>query len=284
MGFTINRLSVSDRCKNNAGILVLVISVILFIYSCEDQPVEREPFTAPAPSATADSWTEPAGYHLAWSDEFDGPDIDLSNWNYETEATGWDPSRNGEWQRYTDNGTGGGNGGYTSARMVTQGKHSWQYGIIAACMQLPYGKGIWPAFWMMGVAGAWPANGEIDIMEMIGGEGNPGGDYDNITRAALHWDNSGHQSVGGTHLMPDKLAADWHYYICEWTATSITIKIDDITVFSQDITSSQFDEFRQPAYILLNLAIGGDWPGPPDSNTVFLQYMYIDWVRVYQPD
>ncbi|MBN2353691.1 MAG: glycoside hydrolase family 16 protein [Spirochaetales bacterium] len=255
-----------------------------------------DPFTAPPPSDTQDNWDPPDGMDLAWSDEFDGPDIDLSAWSYETEATGWSHTWNCEWQRYTDNGTGGpnasinngvlviralkttgGDGGYTSARLVTKGKRSWKYGVIVARMQLPYGQGMWPAFWLMGNSGAWPANGEIDIMEMIGG-----GTKDRISHGAVHWENGGHCSTGGEYQNAEPLAADWHYYELNWTPKTITIKFDGQTVHTQDITSTDCDEFRQPNYALLNLAVGGTWPGPPDATTVFPQYMYVDWVRVYQ--
>ena len=255
-----------------------------------------EPFTAPPPSDSPDTWVAPAGKSLVWSDEFDGPGIDLSTWSYETEATGWSPTWNGEWQRYTNNGTGGpnasindgalvikaektcgGDGGYTSARLVTKGKKSWRYGVIVARMQLPCGQGMWPAFWLMGNSGAWPANGEIDVMEMIGG-----GTNDRISHGAIHWDNNGHCTAGGTYQNAAPLASDWHYYELDWTPTAITVKFDDNVVFTKDISAAEFEEFRQPAYALLNLAVGGTWPGPPDGTTAFPQYMYVDWVRVYQ--
>jgi beta-glucanase (GH16 family) len=277
---------------------ISTVIILVTFSNCEHLPAEREPFTAPPPSSNTDNWTPPPGYQLVWSDEFDDPEINLNNWSYETEETGWSPTWNSEWQRYTDNGTGdrnasinngvlvikgidtdGGNGGYTSARMVTKNKQSWQYGIIAARMQLPEGQGMWPALWMMGINRGWPACGEIDILEMIGG-----GAKDQIARAALHWDNGGHQTIGNTRTMPEKLSADWHYYECVWTATSITIKIDGNEYFTKDISDGQFEEFRQPFYLLLNLAIGGEWPGPPSSSTEFPAYMYIDWVRVYQPE
>ncbi|MBN1647831.1 MAG: glycoside hydrolase family 16 protein [Spirochaetales bacterium] len=282
------------------GMSILLFFSVLFCAACtEPEPSEREPFTAPPPSGSSDTWTDPAGYTLVWSDEFTDPAINLENWSYETEDTGWSPSWNGEWQRYTENGTGdrnacindgvlvikgiettGGNGGYTSARMVTKDLHSWQYGIIAARLQLPYGQGMWPAFWILGNNGSWPANGEIDIMEMIGGADQ----RDYTTHAAVHWDDNGLTSASDELVMPEKLCDDWHYYECEWTASSILIRIDGTTVLTQDITTAAMSEFHQPAYILLNLAIGGTWPGPPDETSEFPQYMYIDWVRVYQAD
>ena len=132
---------------------------------------------------------------------------------------------------------------------------------------------------MLGDSGQWPSCGEIDIVEMIGGGVN---DY--TTHAALHWGEPGdtHASASGEYVYSERLADDWHYYECEWNESEIIIRFDDIEVFSMDITDTEKDEFRHPFYILLNLAIGGSWPGPPDNTTDFPQYMFIDWVRVYQ--
>ncbi len=281
-----------------AMIFILTVGWFAIVTAgCELPELER--FTAPPPNSSSGSWSPPSSKTLVWSDEFDGPDVNLSNWSYETEATGWSPTWNGEWQRYTDNREGGpnaciidgalviralkttgGDGGYTSARLVTKAKHSWQYGVIVARMQLPYGQGLWPAFWLMGNTGSWPANGEIDVLEMIGGTVPPKSDYE--AHAALHWYNGGHQSYGQIHLNVDRLTDAWHYFELEWTDTQIQIKFDGVTYLTRDINAAEYDEFRQPAYMLLNLAVGGTWPGPPDAATVFPQYMYIDWVRVYQ--
>lgn len=256
-----------------------------------------EPFIAPSPSSAADTFVAPAGQSLIWADEFDGEGINLDNWSYETEQNGtWSHSWNNEWQRYTDNDTGGpnasindgvlviralktngGDGGYTSARLVTKGKHSWRYGTIVARMQLPYGQGIWPAFWMLGDYGEWPANGEIDIMEMIGGE-----IHDNTTHATIHWLDGTQISAGDSYVHDTKLADDWHYYKLTWTENSMTFWFDDVVVFTGDISSPAMSEFHQPFYLLLNLAVGGGWPGPPDVTTEFPQHLYVDWVRVYQ--
>jgi beta-glucanase (GH16 family) len=285
------------RIKSAAIFIFTAVLLAVFTAGCELPALER--FTAPPPNSASGSWSPPSGKTLAWSDEFDGPDIDLSKWSYQTEATGWSPTWNSEWQRYTDNREGGpnacindgvlviralrnydGDGGYTSARLVTKDKCSWQYGVIVARMQLPYGNGMWPAFWLMGNTGAWPANGEIDVLEMIGGTNPLCSDY--VAHAALHWDNGGHQPYGTTHTDADRLTDKWHYYELEWTDTQIQIKFDGITYLTRDITPAEYDEFRQPAYALLNLAVGGSWGGYPDGTTVFPQYMYIDWVRVYQ--
>jgi beta-glucanase (GH16 family) len=276
----------------NAILLIIISS--LFV-SCNNNPGEE---IIREPSDTPDTYTPPPGLTLTWSDEFDGPDINLDVWSYETEENGWSHTWNNEWQRYTDNGTGGenafiedsiltikaikttgGDGGYTSARMITKDFDAWQYGTIAARIQMPYGQGVWPAFWMLGETGQWPASGEIDIVEMIGG-----GIQDYTTHATLHWDEpeGTHKSYGGDYEYSERLADEWHYYECEWSSDEITIRFDDAVVMTMSITGVEKSEFRQPFYILLNLAIGGNWPGDPDETTVFPQYMFIDWVRVYQ--
>jgi hypothetical protein len=128
------------------------------------------------PPTTPPPTTPPPGWRLVWSDEFNGPTVDTSSWNFQTGCSGWG---NGEWENYTNGGNavfqngvliiearnvGGGNCGYTSTRMNTQGKRSWQYGRMEARLAIPSGQGLWPAFWMMGNSGGWPTNGEIDIM------------------------------------------------------------------------------------------------------------------------
>ena len=246
------------------------------------------------PSTNGGTFNPGPGYTLVWSDEFNGDSIDTSVWSYETEATGWSHYWNNELQHYTDNGRGGPNAfvtngmlvikaikvndnntfdSYTSARMVTKGKKSWQYGVIAARIALPYGKGIWPAFWMLGNNETWPACGEIDIMEQIG---NPS----NRVHATLHWYDGGHKYYGTSTNIQNPL--EFHIYHAEWTRTYIKIGVDGNFYFNMDITGPAVTEFHQPFYILLNLAVGGNWPGKPDSTTKFPQYMFVDWVRVYQ--
>lgn len=261
------------------------------------------------PSTNADSHTTPANYHLVWSDEFNGMHINTADWSYDTVATGWSHKFNYEWQDYTDNGTGGPNAfvtngvlvikatrkqpfnakhSYDSARLTTQGKHSWQYGKIAARMTQPYGNGVWPAFWMLGDGGGtWPACGEIDIMELVGGSlgASKEGGGDNISFANCHWANflNIHDSSGSQKIKINA-PSNFHVYELEWSTNSIKMFLDGVKYYSLNTSPEAMSEFRQKFYIILNLAIGGTYPGYPDSTTVFPQYMYIDWVRVYQHD
>ncbi len=235
------------------------------------------------------------GKTLVWSDEFDGPAGSPPNpadWGYEIGYI-----RNNELQSYTDRPEnahldGNGNlvikalkenyrgGDYTSASINTLGKHSWKYGRIEMRARLPYSRGIWPAFWGMGNEGAWPASGEIDIMEMIGG--GPG--YDNVVYGTAHWDDSGHKESGSSPftLPAANFCDDYHIFAIEWNAQKITWYMDETAYKTLDISGEALSEFHQPFYLLLNLAVGGSWPGDPDETTVFPQEYSIDYVRIYQ--
>lgn len=230
------------------------------------------------------------GYRLVWSDEFEGSQVKSSEWDFQI---GPNPSNN-ELQYYTSrsnniyvsNGfliikalkeTYGGMA-YTSARIST--KKSWQYGKIEARIKMPFGQGIWPAFWMLGKnigTIGWPKCGEIDITEMIGGAN------DNRTFATLHWEQNGHASYGTSYALPSgKLADDFHVFSAVWTPRKVECYIDGISYYTIDISPSDLSEFRAPFFILLNLAVGGNWPGNPDASTVFPQTMTVDYVRVYE--
>jgi len=233
---------------------------------------------------------------LIWSDEFDYIGFpDPSKWNIETGGNGWG---NNELQYYTNSqnnvmvdneiltitareeSVGGRD--YTSARITTQNKFSFKYGRIEARIKLPYGQGMWPAFWMLGAninSVSWPACGEIDIMEMVGGPGN-----DNTTYATLHWDNDGiHADYGQSYTLPSGILADgYHIFSVEWNSQGINAFIDDIQYYTVDITPAQLSEFHNNFFIILNVAVGGNWPGSPDETTSFPQTMEIDYVRVFQ--
>ncbi len=234
-------------------------------------------------------------YQLVWSDEFDAPAINPFKWGMDLGAGGWG---NSELENYTsrtenayiDSGMlvikaikENYNGSfYTSARMKTQGKASWLYGKVEARMKLPYGQGIWPAFWMLGdniSSVSWPKCGEIDIMEMIGGSGT----RDQTTYGTAHWDNNGHVSLGSNKaLAGGKFADDFHIFSITWTPQSIIWYLDGYPYYVVPISSADRAAFQKKFFIILNLAVGGVWPGNPDLSTVFPQKLYVDYVRVYQ--
>jgi len=233
--------------------------------------------------------------NLIWSEEFNYTGLpDATIWNMETGGGGWG---NNELQYYTNSESNAsvGNGvltitakeealggrDYTSARITTQNKFDFKYGKIEARIKLPYGQGIWPAFWMLGAnisSVGWPACGEIDIMEMIGGSGN-----DNTTHSTIHWDNNGqHASYGESYTLPTGiLADDFHIFSVEWDSQKIKGFIDGIQYFTADITPSALSEFHNDFFIILNVAVGGNWPGSPNATTEFPQTMQVDYIRIY---
>ncbi|MBE0637448.1 MAG: glycoside hydrolase family 16 protein [Bacteroidales bacterium] len=234
--------------------------------------------------------------NLIWAEEFNYTGKpDPAKWNTETGGTGWG---NEELQYYTDSESNAyvengvltitareeqvGGRDYTSARITTQGKFDVKYGKIEARIKLPYGQGLWPAFWMLGAnfdQVGWPACGEIDIMEMVGGTNG-----DNTCHATLHWDNDGeHAQYGLSYTLTSGIFADnFHVFAVEWDDQEIRAYVDDIQYYVADITPAGLSEFQNNFFIILNLAVGGNWPGPPNASTEFPQTMQIDWVRVYQ--
>lgn len=240
---------------------------------------------------SADSY---AGKTLVWSDEFDGDAIDLNNWTYDLGAHGWG---NQELQLYTSNSDNSYvNEGnllivakdegpmYTSARMKSIGLQEFQYGRIDVRAVLPKGQGIWPAIWMLGAnfpTAGWPACGEIDIMELIGSAPN-------YVHGTVHYGNdySQHQHTGqGTGIPFGQTFADeFHVFSIDWNESGITWLLDDQPFYSinQNVTGSQNYPFDNPFFFILNIAVGGQWPGYPDETTEFPQYMAVDYVRVFQ--
>jgi len=251
------------------------------------------------PDSTLTNATPPDGWTLVWSDEFNQPDgtaPDSTKWDYDIGGKGWG---NHELEYYTsstnnvriENGKlviearkeslGGRN--YTSARLQTHGKWSWTYGRIEARIKVPRGQGFWPAFWMLGTnidSVGWPACGEIDIMENLGRE--PG-----LIHGTVHGPGYfGAGGIGGLFALPggEAFADDFHIFAIECETNRIRWFVDDQPYFA--VTPASLPRgtqwvFNQPKFLLLNLAVGGGWPGNPDSTTIFPQRMLVDYVRVY---
>jgi beta-glucanase (GH16 family) len=274
-------------------------------------PYDAGKVYAPAPDASASSPNDDAGadaggsaaddsgssaipgWTLVWSDEFNGANgspVDSTKWQHETGGN----NANDELEYYSDSiensqqyggnlvitATSDGQGNYTSARINTAGLFSQQYGRFEARAQLPYGQGIWPAFWMLGNnidQVSWPACGEVDIMETIGTDVGE-------NHGSLHspgWDPT------AVYPLPNggSLADAFHTYAVEWQPGEIRFYVDDNLYETQDQSGAPgggwvFDD--QPFFIIINVAVGGDWPGNPDSTTVFPQKLLVDWVRVYK--
>lgn len=255
-------------------------------------PTSVPPTLLPSPTA---EW-ERTGWQMVWQDEFDGPELNLQNWTFDIGGGGWG---NQEWQAYTSRPENVrveegmlviearqepefiGGREYSSARIKTQGLYAWQYGRIEARLKLPYGQGIWPAFWMLGediYKKGWPAAGEMDVMEFIGRE------PDHIYATVHGPGYSGGGGIGSSITVPaDSLRDDFHVYAIEWEQNEIRWYFDDRQYFklSADDVPDEW-VFDHPFFIILNLAVGGRWPGYPDDTTVFPQFLYVDYVRVYQ--
>ena len=241
-------------------------------------------------------------WKLAWSDEFEVDSIDKNNWNFQVVEAG---HFNDEWQRYTNSSKNAyiedgslilkaihesdvhAMGNYSSARLHTAKKQTFKYGKIVARVKLPFSEGIWPAFWMLGTNinenggdTPWPQSGEIDIFELYGSKD------DGVIEANLHYaDESGsHADMGATSfkLEEGKFADAFHIFELEWDANRVAWSVDGVEYASMPITADELSEFHKEFFILLNVAVGGEWAGRPDASSVFPQYMYVDWVRVYK--
>jgi beta-glucanase (GH16 family) len=254
---------------------------------------------APPPAPTL---VPPAGWRLVWADEFDVDGLpDPKKWAYDTwfNKQGW---FNHELEYYAaarpENAVvhGGrllitarretlaqaadwGGQHYTSARLLTRGLAEWTYGFFETRARLPCGKGTWPAIWMLGTTGAWPDNGELDIMEHIGRA--PGRVLSTIHMHA----GFGDHAPGAAVTLPDACGA-FHRYQMLWTDKRIVFGIDGVDHFTYprlDIGAEpqRAWPFDAPQFLLLNLAIGGDLGGPVDDS-IFPVQMAVDYVRVYQ--
>jgi beta-glucanase (GH16 family) len=264
----------------------------------EQQPRDQfdEPPSTPLPS----------GWRLIWSDEFTsaaGTGPDESKWTPVIGGGGWD---NQELEYYTNNANAKQDGKsnlviearqenpanahcwygpcqYTSARLITKGKFEFTYGRIEARVKLPSGQGIWPAIWMLGHdidTVGWPNTGEIDICEHIGRE--PA-----IIHATIHGPNySFPNGISGAYsLAKGRFADAYHLFAVEWNTHRIAFFLDGSNYFT--VTRATVEHhgkwvYDHPFYLLLNVAVGGSWPGNPDASSIYPQQMLVDYVRVYQ--
>lgn len=248
--------------------------------------------------APTDGYSTPltySNYSLVWNDEFNGTSLSTRDWNYEigTGNNGWG---NNELQYYREENTSVDNGilkitakndffnnnNYTSSRITTQNKQSFQYGRVDIRAALPFGQGIWPALWMLGdniSTVSWPACGEIDIMELVGGT-----EGDKEVHGTAHWEFNGSRALsGGSNKLPQgTFAHQFHVFSIIWDNQKIEWYRDDIKYKTLDITPSDLSEFHNKFFLIFNVAVGGDWPGSPNSSTLFPQYMFVDYVRVFQ--
>jgi beta-glucanase (GH16 family) len=249
------------------------------------------------------------GRKVAFRDEFTGSPgsaPDTTKWRAETGGNGWGNQELEYYTNSTDNAYLDGAGSlvikaikldppltlscwygpcqYTSARLITKGNFDLKYGRFEARIKVPRGQGVWPAFWMLGnnidTAG-WPTCGEIDIMENIGREPS-------TVHGTIHGPGySGANGIGGPFSLGTNVAFadDFHVFAVEWSASEIHWYVDGSeykTVRPQNLPTGTQWVFDHPFFIILNFAVGGQWPGNPDTSTIFPQAMTVDYVRIYR--
>lgn len=278
---------------------LLLATTLLLIQACLVSDPNAEEGRPAAPGISY------AGMKLTWADEFNLTRLDTGNWNY-LYGTGYEDNGNGwgnnELQYYRSENTTVADGmltitalkqahegsEYTSSRLTTDDKREITYGRIDTRAKLPIGQGIWPAIWMLGAKfpaeQGWPAAGEIDIMEFLG-------HMPNRLHGTVHYgsgpgENYRYKSFNLDVPGSEPLSDDFHLYSIDWRRDTIDWLFDGERygrfTASDAAESGQAYPFNAPHYLLLNLAVGGNWPGEPDSTTVFPQEFVIDYVRIYQ--
>lgn len=273
-------LSIYKKAKNAILIAGVSSAMMLVFSSCEREAVQTLPQRE---------------WELVWSDEFNGTAgnaPDNTKWAFDLGGGGWG---NNELQVYTNNANNvklDGSGklvitaisnasGFTSARLKTKGKFSQAYGRFEARIKTPTGPGIWPAFWMLGSnidTKPWPQCGEIDIMEQRGQQPS-------VTHGTLHGPGySGGNSIGKAYALANgRFDTDYHIYAVEWGEDYIDFFVDNFLyqrLTPADVTGEWV--YNQPFFLLLNVAVGGNFVGFPTTGTPFPQSMYVDYVKVYK--
>ncbi|WP_158797729.1 family 16 glycosylhydrolase [Pedobacter sp. L105] len=260
-----------------------IFSITLLMVSCSkkgDAQQNNKPAVSPTSQITTASGTT---YTQVWADEFTGTAVNSANWAFDPGA-----GQNGELEYYqaanatVSNGNlvitakkeNAGGMAYTSARMNTLNKVSSLYGRIEARIKMPLGQGLWPAFWMLGTdfpKVGWPDCGEIDIMEHV--------NADNLIYGTIHWDNGANYGLTTTTT-----PADYHVYAVEWNANSIRWYVDSTLYVTANIANNinNTGAFQKPFYIILNMAVGGQFPGNKIDDTKLPAQMLVDYVRVYK--
>lgn len=261
-------------------VLLFLCSVLIFS-SCKKEGIQN------SKEQPAQLQSKSIAYKLVWSDEFNGTTINTSNWTFDKGGGGWG---NNEKEYYTTSNAMVTNGkliisarkqtfmgyNYTSTRMKTQGKREFTYGKIEANIKMPMGQGLWPAFWMLGAninTVGWPKCGEIDIMEHV--------NANNLIYGTMHWETNGYAYYGGNTTSTPEL---YHVYSVEWNAEGIKWFVDGVQYHIANTTNNinGTEEFHKPFFIILNLAVGGNFPGQTIDDSKFPAKMYVDYVRVFQ--
>lgn len=277
-----------------ANTIVWLFLLGLFL-SCENEDTNEGNIIEENPPTVYEGWT------LQWNDEFNDPDINANNWGYELGdgtdyglPVGWG---NNEKQIYTDHSENSSivndqgvsalaitarkesSGGYTSAKLTTQNLFSMRFGRIEIRAKMPRGQGLLPAIWMLGDnidQIDWPGCGEIDIVEVLGHA--PLKAY-----STLHFtnDENKHGEKQNSHILESgAFSKSYHIFTLDWTPDSLSFSVDGEQL-GEVMIEGDMKEFLRSSYLILNVAVGGNWPGEPDDTTVFPQTMYTDYIRVY---
>ena len=277
------------------GLTLRLLPAFVLVVGC--LPMASE---AQSPSKSSAS---KAGWVLTWSDEFDGPmgsAPDPSKWVVESGGNGWG---NDELEYYTARSKNvhlekgnliieaikekfitpsGVERSYTSARLKTEGRFAQKYGRFEARIKVPYGRGMWPAFWLLGddfSSAGWPACGEIDIMEDSGSKSS-------TIHGSIHGPGySGGSSLTSSFTFSNPRAADdFHIFAAEWEPEAVRFYVDGQlygTKTPADLPAGKRWVFDHPFFVVVNLAVGGNLPGSPEDSTVFPQQLLVDYIRVY---
>jgi beta-glucanase (GH16 family) len=287
---------------------IAALAVLTLVSCAPGTSGEAAPPGGGSTTSAADPTPSPEPWELVWEDTFDGAAgqrPDERWWSHEVGGDGWG---NQELQYYTDETSAAALDGdghlvitaaagppsdgslcwygecrYTSARLTTEGRVEVEYGRVEVRARLPLGEGMWPAFWMLGAnidLKGWPNAGEIDVMEHIGRQ--PA-----TVHGTVHGPTySGADGIGGSHRFDDGLPSDgFHTYAIEWEPDRIRWYVDDVhygTLLPTLLPKAERWVFDHPFFLILNLAVGGQWPGEPTEDTTFPQTFTIDHVRVYR--
>ena len=275
---------------NGAACTGIVLALVIFAASCKKDTTNTTTTTVTPtqPVKTDTTATTPTTYTMVWSDEFNGTAVDSTNWTFETGSLGV----NNEKEYYQGQNATVANGNlvitakqesvggfpYTSARMNTARKVNATYGRIEARIKLPMGAGLWPAFWMLGAninsGVAWPGCGEIDIMEHV--------NADSVIYGTMHWSSGGGLTNYG--LTTTTSPSGYHIYAIDWDTNSIRWYVDNNLYATGSIANNvnSTDAFHKPFFIILNLAVAGDFPGQTVDQSKLPASMYVDYIRVYK--
>ena len=271
--------------------LITTFFFSFLIFSCQSeaamsQEAENEIVVAVPPEKIAKERV------LVWEDEFDGTTLNLNNWSFELgdgcpNLCGWG---NNELQSYTDQNHRLEDGmliisakeesNYTSTRILTKGKQEFTYGRIETRVKVPTGAGLWPAFWALGAdidTNSWPDCGEIDIMEYVGK--NPGRVFTSVHTRSSHGNTINTKTTSAPNIEDD-----FHVFAIDWTESYIDFYLDENRVYryAAQIQTAENWPFNKSFFLLINLAVGGNFGGPVANSVEFPKEYFIDYVRVYQ--